>query len=132
MKIIKAFREKENAMFLDLTDARAAVCIDKETGHIQFNEGSGKDRYDGIAARASSFKKFQILGGLKPKPGKVLLHFAGQTHLLGVTIDVHAALQWTERATALLRSKQAVETPRQKPAVASKSNLAVRPLAKSA
>jgi hypothetical protein len=129
MKIIQAFRENDHALVLDLIDARASVCIDKEAGHIQFNEGQGLDRYDGIAARASSFKKFQIQGG---KLGKVFLHFAGQAHLLGTTNDLKGAQEWTEKAARLLSSKQNMDSSRQKAPQASKANFDMKHLAKSA
>ena len=105
IKIIQDFREKEDAMFIDLMDARGAICIDKNSGNILFNEGPGEDRYEGMASRASAFKKFLVSAIGKEGGGKVSLCFAGQTHFLGYTTNFKLAWDWTHKAAALLRSK---------------------------
>ena len=49
MKTIVGFRSNERGLFLDLEDQRAAVAVNRSTGDILLDEGSGEDRINSAA-----------------------------------------------------------------------------------
>ncbi len=103
MKKIIAFRENDRGMFLDLEDQFAAIGVNRATGDVLLDEGSGDDRFNSAAILISNRPRF-VLTDLDIG-AEVLIEYGAvsrRTHSLGQTTDRESASRWVNSANSTL------------------------------
>ncbi len=101
-KQIKQFRKESYGWFIDLQDTEASVAVNPRTGEILLDEGTGEDRFDGVALAPGAFRDFR-LEETGTESWSVTLEFGkNKTHVLGVTTDRDDAENWLREVTSAI------------------------------
>lgn len=105
-KTIQAFRETGRGLFIDLTDVSVSVGIDRTNGNVLLFEGDGNDRYHGAMISSDECRDLALEKDAADG-WNVVLHFGeDNSHSFGNTTDESAALDWIDKAWAVIRAKQ--------------------------